>query len=251
MNGTLPLAQAADSTAKAIGKFSDEVGVNLGVLQANNDVFMDFAAQQDIRIAREKGIEKTLAKIEEDRKKQGIEGGKAQDKLQQAQTDLRLEQLKAMQATQDFVAKGMLPATYAAIKMAGATESAVTGLNNFMDGLTKLTKWLFGWLQGEEARAKTKEEIAADEKAAAAKAKYDKAFAGVPGGNMAQRELGIGATAEQKAALEERTSRLSEPLCRHVKMLTQNTAPQKKVRPKPACPVLAQPQHLQAHPAVA
>jgi hypothetical protein len=121
---------------------------------------------------------------------------------QQAQTDLRSAQLKAMQAAQDFVSKGMLPATEAAIKMAGATESAATGLNNFMDGLTKLTKWLFGWLQGEEARAKTKEEIVADEKAAAAKTKYDKAFAGVPGGNMAQRELGIGATAEQKAALE-------------------------------------------------
>ena len=204
MDGTLPLAAAADSTAKAIGKFSDEVGVNLGVLKANNGVFMDLAAQQDIRIAQEKGIEKTLAEIEENKKKQGIDGGKAADKLQQAQTDLRLVQLKAMQATQDFVSKGMLPATEAAIKMAGATESAATGLNNFMDGLTKLTKWLFGWLQGEEARAKTKEEIAADEKAAAAKAKYDKAFAGVPGGNMAQRELGIGATAEQKAALEER-----------------------------------------------
>jgi hypothetical protein len=202
MDGTLPLAAAADSTAKAIGKFSDEVGVNLGVLKANNGVFMDLAAQQDIRIAREKGIEKTLAEIEENKKKQGIDGGKAADKLQQAQTDLRLVQLKAMQATQDFVSKGMLPATEAAIKMAGATESAATGLNNFMDGLTKLTKWLFGWLLGEEARAKTKEEIVADEKAAAAKAKYDKAFAGVPGGNMAQRELGIGATAEQKAALE-------------------------------------------------
>jgi hypothetical protein len=202
MDGTLPLAAAADSTAKAIGKFSDEVGVNLGVLKANNGVFMDLAAQQDIRIAQEKGIEKTLAEIEENKKKQGIDGGKAADKLQQAQTDLRLVQLKAMQAAQDFVSKGMLPATEAAIKMAGATESAATGLNNFMDGLTKLTKWLFGWLLGEEARAKTKEEIVADEKAAAAKTKYDKAFAGVPGGNMAQRELGIGATAEQKAALE-------------------------------------------------
>jgi hypothetical protein len=204
MDGTLPLAAAADSTAKAIGKFSDEVGVNLGVLKANNGVFMDLAATQDIRIAREKGIEKTLAKIEEDRKKQGVDGGKAADTLQQAQTTLRLEQLKAMQATQDFVAKGMLPATYASIKMAGAVEGVTSELNKFMDGLVKITKWLFGWLQGEEARAKTKEEIAADEKAAAAKAKYDKAFAGVPGGNMAQRELGIGATAEQKAALAER-----------------------------------------------
>jgi hypothetical protein len=82
---------------------------------------MDFAAQQDIRIAREKGIEKTLAKIEEDRKKQGVDGGKAQDKLQQAQTDLTKAQQMAMLATQKLASEGMLPATEAAIKMAGAT----------------------------------------------------------------------------------------------------------------------------------
>jgi hypothetical protein len=117
-----------------------------------------------------------------------------------------LEQLKAMQATQDFVAKGMMPATYASIKMAGAVEGVTSELNKFMDGLVKITKWLFGWLQGEEARAKTKEEIAADERAAAAKAKYDKAFAGVGMRDYYKRESGVGATPEQKAALEERNA---------------------------------------------
>jgi hypothetical protein len=169
-----------------------------------NQTFSDFAGDVELGRAARLDMAEVDKKVAAEQERQGVTGKKAADELQQAQTSLRLKQLDAMQAAQDFVAKGMLPATYAAIKMAGATESAATGLNNFMDGLTKLTKWLFGWLQGEEARAKTKEEIAADEKAAAAKAKYDKAFAGVPGGNMAQRELGIGATAEQKAALEER-----------------------------------------------
>jgi hypothetical protein len=145
MDGTLPLAAAADSTAKAIGKFSDEVGVNLGVLKANNGVFMDLAATQDIRIAQEKGFEKTLAKIEEDRVKQGIDGGKAADELQQAQTTLRLKQLDAMQAAQDFVAKGMLPATYASIKMAGATDTAVSALNRFAETMTKILDKLVGF----------------------------------------------------------------------------------------------------------
>ena len=169
-----------------------------------NQTFSDFAGDVELGRAARLDMAEVDKKVAAEQERQGVTGKKAADELQQAQTSLRLKQLDAMQAAQDFVAKGMLPATYAAIKMAGATESAATGLNNFMDGLTKLTKWLFGWLQGEEARAKTKEEIAADEKAVAAKAKYDKAFAGVPGGNMAQRELGIGATAEQKAALEER-----------------------------------------------
>lgn len=143
--GTKPLARAADSTAKAIGEFSDEVGVNLGVLNANGVAFMDLAATQDIRIAQEKGFEKTLAKIEEDRKKQGIEGGQAADELQQAQTKLRLVQLDAMQAAQDFVAKGMLPATYASIKMAGATNTAVTALNRFVETMNKILDKLVGF----------------------------------------------------------------------------------------------------------
>jgi hypothetical protein len=207
IKGEMSAVEATQITGRSLGAFAKDMNM-LAQSGVFNDIGIDFAQAVEMGLFANKDLEAELKKIEEDRKKQGVEGGKAADKLQQAQTDLRLEQLKAMQATQDFVAKGMLPATYAAIKMAGATESAATGLNNFMDGLTKLTKWLFGWLQGEEARAKTKEEIAADEKAAAAKAKYDKAFAGVPGGNMAQRELGIGATAEQKAALEERTRRL-------------------------------------------
>jgi hypothetical protein len=167
-----------------------------------NQTFSDFAGDVELGRAARLDMAEVDKKVAAEQERQGVTGKKAADALQQAQTDLRSAELKAMQAAQDFVSKGMLPATEAAIKMAGATESAATGLNNFMDGLTKLTKWLFGWLLGEEARAKTKEEIVADEKAAAAKAKYDKAFAGVPGGNMAQRELGIGATAEQKAALE-------------------------------------------------
>jgi hypothetical protein len=201
IKGEMSAVEATQITGRSLGAFAKDMNM-LAQSGVFNDIGIDFAQAVEMGLFANKDLEAELKKIEADRKKQGVEGGKAADNLQQAQTDLRLVQLKAMQATQDFVAKGMLPATYAAIKMAGATESAATGLNNFMDGLTKLTKWLFGWLQGEEARAKTKEEIAADEKAAAAKAKYDKAFAGVPGGNMAQRELGIGATAEQKAALE-------------------------------------------------
>jgi hypothetical protein len=115
------------------------------VLKANNGVFMDLAATQDIRIAQEKGFEKTLAKIEEDRVKQGIDGGKAADELQQAQTTLRLKQLDAMQAAQDFVAKGMLPATYASIKMAGATDTAVSALNRFAETMTKILDKLVGF----------------------------------------------------------------------------------------------------------
>jgi len=203
MDGTLPLAAAADSTAKAIGKFSDEVGVNLGVLKANNGVFMDLAATQDIRIAQEKGFEKTLAKIEEEKIKQGVEGGKAADKLQQAQTDLRLKQLDAMQAAQDFVAKGMLPATYAAIKMAGAVDNTVSAINKLVDTILKLVDDITNssvvkYLTGANDRDKTSEEKEAQQRVEAAKVAYEKAFAGV--GMFDPKRFRIGSSKEQDAA---------------------------------------------------
>ena len=201
IKGEMSAVEATQITGRSLGAFAKDMNM-LAQAGVFNDIGIDFAQAVEMGLFANKDLAAELKKIKEDSKKQGVDGGKAQDKLQQAQTDLTKAQQMAMLATQKLASEGMLPATLAAIKMAGATESAATGLSNFLDGLTKLTKWLFGWLQGEEARAKTKEEIAADEKAAAAKAKYDKAFAGVPGGNMAQRELGIGATAEQKAALE-------------------------------------------------
>jgi len=203
IKGEMSAVEATQITGRSLGAFAKDMNM-LAQAGVFNDIGIDFAQAVEMGLFANKDLAAELKKIKEDSKKQGVDGGKAQDKLQQAQTDLTKAQQMAMLATQKLASEGMLPATLAAIKMAGATESAATGLNNFLDGLTKMTKWLFGWLQGEEARAKTKEEIAADEKAAAAKAKYDKAFAGVPGGNMALREAGIGATAEQKAALEER-----------------------------------------------
>jgi len=206
MDGTLPLAAAADSTAKAIGKFSDEVGVNLGVLKANKGVFMDLAATQDIRIAQEKGFEKTLAKIEEDRVKQGIDGGKAADALQQAQTTLRLKQLDAMQAAQDFVAKGMMPATKAAIAMTGATDNTVSALNKLVDTILKLVDDITNssvvkYFTGANDRDKTSEEKEAQQRVEAAKVAYEKAFAGVS--MFDPKRFGIGTTKAQDAADRE------------------------------------------------
>ena len=122
MKGTLPMARAADRTAKAIGQFSDAVGTNLGVLQANNDVFMNYAAQQDIRIAQEKGFEKTLAKIEQEKIAQGQEGGKAADNLTDANIRLAQAQQDAMLKLQETTGKMMLSATETSILLAKEGE---------------------------------------------------------------------------------------------------------------------------------
>jgi hypothetical protein len=122
MKGTLPMARAADRTAKAIGQFSDAVGTNLGVLQANNGVFMDYAAQQDIRIAQEKGFEKTLAKIEQEKIAQGQEGGKAAGNLTDANIRLAQVQQQAMIDLQKGTGMMMLSATENSIKLATAAK---------------------------------------------------------------------------------------------------------------------------------
>lgn len=113
MAGTLPMGEAADRTAAAIGQFSDGIGTNLALLKANNTSFMDFADQQDIRIAREKGFSGTLDKINKDAIKQGVTGQAAADKAQQAQTKMRLDQQRAMLALQRMVNIGVEPATTA------------------------------------------------------------------------------------------------------------------------------------------
>jgi hypothetical protein len=113
MAGTLPMADAADKTTAAIGQFSDGIGVNLALLKANDQSFMSFAAQQDIRIAREKGFSETLAKINQDQINQGVTGQAAADKAQQEQTKMRTEQQAAMLALQRMVNIGVEPATTA------------------------------------------------------------------------------------------------------------------------------------------
>jgi hypothetical protein len=109
--GTLPMGEAADRTTAAISQFSDGIGVNVAMLKANDQSFMSFADQQDIRIAREKGFSETLEKINKDQINQGVTGKTAADKAQQQQTEMRLNQQKAMLALQRMVNIGVEPAT--------------------------------------------------------------------------------------------------------------------------------------------
>lgn len=136
--GTLPLGQAADNTAKAIGQFSDTVGVNLGLLKANNDVFMDLAAQQEIRIAQEKGFADQLTKIQDDQIRQGVKTGQAEDKRVQTQTDIMLNQQKSMLALQRELFDTAVPLA------TGAMKSLTDVVNDLILGFEKLLSFIPG-----------------------------------------------------------------------------------------------------------
>jgi hypothetical protein len=131
--GTLPMGEAADRTTAAIGQFSDGIGVNVALLKANDQAYMSFADQQDIRIAREKGFSETLEKINKDQINQGVTGKTAADKAQQQQTEMRLNQQKSMLALQRMVNIGVEPATTAMSYFAKVVANVSLGLEKFMN----------------------------------------------------------------------------------------------------------------------
>jgi hypothetical protein len=133
MAGTLPMGEAADRTTAAIGQFSDGIGVNVAMLKANDQSFMSFADQQDIRIAREKGFSETLDKINKDAIRQGVTGKTAADKAQQEQTEMRLNQQKSMLALQRLVNIGVAPTTTAMSYFAKVVANVSLGLEKFMN----------------------------------------------------------------------------------------------------------------------
>ena len=124
MAGVLPLADAADSTTKAIGEFSDGIGVNIALLKANDQTFLKFADQQDIRIAREKGFAEALKKIEEDRIKRE-KGGADPITQKYAETEKKLQELNEKFETTVF--KGIDNSLAVTDRLANATDTLATG----------------------------------------------------------------------------------------------------------------------------
>jgi hypothetical protein len=173
-----------------------------------NQTMSDFAGDVELGRAARLDMAEVDKKVAAEQERQGVTGKKAADELQQAQTSLRLKQLDAMQAAQDFVAKGMLPATYASIKMAGATDNTVSALNKLVDTILKLVDDItnssiykfFTEPMGGGARDKTKEEKEAQQRVEAAKVAYEKAFANATFGQTA----GFGRTADQEKAFKEK-----------------------------------------------
>jgi hypothetical protein len=205
IKGEMSAVEATQITGRSLGAFAKDMNM-LAQAGVFNEIGIDFAQAVEMGLFANKDLAAELKKIKEESAKQGVDGGKAADKLQQAQTDLRLEQLKAMQSAQDFVSKGMLPATYAAIKMANATDNTVSALNKLVDTILKLVDDITNssvvkYFTGANDRDKTSEEKEAQQRVEAAKIAYEKAFAGV--GMFDPKRFRIGSSKEQDAADRE------------------------------------------------
>ena len=137
--GQLSAAQGAQRVAKAHGDTAESLRP-LAKMGAFGDLAGDYASSLKLGVMAQNDVEKQLKKIEEDRKKQGAEGGKAADAAVQAQTDLQLAQVAANTATEKFIFKGIVPATKAMEALATATGDAARVADKFTPGGSKLTQ---------------------------------------------------------------------------------------------------------------
>ena len=134
------IGTAAGATAKAL--------TPLAKAGAAGDVIGDYSGALRLGVAAQNNFSQQLTDAEKEQAAQGMKGGKATDALVQKQTDLRMAQIKANEATERFVFAGIGPATDAMKALTKATTGSANALNK-----------LFG-IQGSGAEA-TKAETAA------------------------------------------------------------------------------------------
>jgi hypothetical protein len=133
--GQIQAAEGAQRVARAHGETATRLGATMGQIGTYNQTMGDLAGDLRLRGMAEQDIQKTLAKIEEDRKKQGAEGGAAADKMLDQQGKLRKTQIDANEAMERFVKAGIGPAQDAMIGLAKATLAGTESLNK-MFGIT-------------------------------------------------------------------------------------------------------------------
>jgi D-alanyl-D-alanine carboxypeptidase len=129
--GTKSPMEALDSTAKRIGETNDRIGVSLGLLAANDNTFIAVGEARKIQLAQEQGFVKQRAKAEEDYQAR-LKGGT--DPILDSAAKLRDTQIKANEATNDFIVKGIVPATTAMEALATATIKAANLANELTPG---------------------------------------------------------------------------------------------------------------------
>lgn len=142
------IGTAAGNTAKAL--------TPLAKAGAAGDVIGDYAGALRLGIAAQNNFGDQIKKSEEEQKKQGATGSKAADAAVQAQTNLRLVQQDANEATERFVFAGIVPATEAMTVLAKATTAGTESLNK-----------LFGIGKTAQAPGLSSQQIAANKDLAA------------------------------------------------------------------------------------
>ena len=126
-DGNATAIQGVEKMGKAFGKFAEDMNAT-----AQAGVFEDFSIKfgdaVKLGIFASKNLEAEYEKINKDLVDQGVTGKKAKDDLQQTQTEIRLVQKEAMQATQSFIQDIVPGATKAMLALAKSANDAAQAL---------------------------------------------------------------------------------------------------------------------------
>jgi hypothetical protein len=210
VNGQMNAVQGFQEISQAVGRNTKEFNM-LYQTGVGEEFLLKISEGAELGLAGNRNLAEEYSKIQEQQKKQGIEGGKAQDDLTDANIRLAKAQQKAMTDLQETTGKMMLDATNASIALADAGgkmdeiyEELVPLINHFttlMAGLVReyLPKFISAIVQGLQLIMKL---IGKTETSAARDAAGSQLDAVMDKASLAQI-IGIGATSEQKTAIKD------------------------------------------------
>ena len=150
--GQMTAAEAAQTTGKAIGKFNDDINISLGGVNA---AIGDFAEFEKARQMTEGNIVENMKKAEEERRKQGMEGGKAADKLTEQYAKNLKQQQEINEKMERVYFKGIDNALSITNKLGNVTNTLADQFLKLSDALNKVLNF-FGLGTKEPAKPEPK-----------------------------------------------------------------------------------------------
>ena len=167
-------AEAAQITGKAVGKFNDEVNVSLGGLNASIGDFQE--GEKARQLTAGKGIVENLKTIEEEGKKQGLNGAKNADGITEQYAKNIAQQQKLNEKMETVVFKGIDNALVITNKLGNATDVVATGFETLGKVINKFLNILgLGVKEPKVPTAPTKEQEAAGVAVTTARSEADQA----------------------------------------------------------------------------
>jgi hypothetical protein len=190
--GTKNVDQAFGGIVGGVHTFRDNVGNMAGLVNANNANFLALNEQQKASIIAQHGYEEGMKRINEEQRKMGAEGAKAQDPVLAAQAKLMNTQILANESLDRLVFKVLPPVQFGMQKLTDGALAAARALNKLSDEDPKSDTDQKVIEENTRALESMQEELGE------AEAAYEKAMEGA----SVLQKMGIGRTDEQQAAFD-------------------------------------------------
>jgi hypothetical protein len=197
--GVINGIQAFEGIGKAVGKTTKEFNM-LYQTGVGEDTLLKVSEGTELGIAANKDLSAEYAKVREDMKKQGIEGGKTADDITGQYAKNITQQQKLNEKMERTIFDGIDNALAITNKLGNVTDVLATGFEKLGKAVNKLLKIVGLGVDEEPTEAQKNAAVVmqgAQGTVDQAKAEKDKAFEGA---SFKQRVLGIGLTDEQKKA---------------------------------------------------